>query len=269
MGGLPRIPARRQGAGIELAAGPATFIPLRFRSRAILLARVPASRIQLLESTPVRVRVSTRARRIALRIDESADTVELVLPKGVPLDAGVGFLEQQRAWLLSHLAEQPPRVPFSDGAEIPILGVPHRVVHLGPRWRGGTVIEGGEIRVGGEAPHVARRVRDALVALARRELSTRSRRLAAEIGRRVTRVTVRDTKTRWGSCAASGALAFSWRLILAPEPVLHYVVAHEVAHLVHLNHGVRFWRLVERLAPGSARHREWLHRNRARLLRYG
>jgi predicted metal-dependent hydrolase len=241
---------------------------LRLPRRAILLGKVP-SRIELFESTPVHVRVSTRARRIAVRIDESADAVELVIPKGVSLKAGLRFLDQQRGWLRSQLAEQPPRIPFADGAEIPILGALHRVCHQGPRWRGGTQIDAGEIRVGGEAPHVSRRVRDALVALARRELASRSRALAATVDRRVARVSVRDTKTRWGSCAASGALAFSWRLILAPEPVLDYVVAHEVAHLVHLNHGIRFWRLVERLAPGATRHRLWLHRNRARLLRYG
>jgi predicted metal-dependent hydrolase len=225
--------------------------------------------IVLFESTPIRVRVSPRARRIAVRIDESADAIELVVPRGVPLKSGLRFLDQQRGWLRSRLAEQPPRIPFVDGAEIPVMGLPHRVRHLGPCWRGGAAIADGAILVGGDAPHVARRVRDLLVALARRELATRSRRLAAAVERRVTRVTVRDTKTRWGSCAASGALAFSWRLVLAPEPVLDYVVAHEVAHLVHLNHGIRFWRLVERLAPGSARQRDWLHRNRARLLRYG
>src|SRR5438270_786943 len=82
------------------------------------------------------------------------------------------------------------------------------------------------------------------------------------------RRTVRDTRSRWGSCAAAGNLSFSWRLILAPEAVLDYVVAHEVAHLVHMNHGPRFWRLVETLAPDARRHRAWLARNRARLLRY-
>jgi predicted metal-dependent hydrolase len=244
---------------------------LRLPLHAILLGQVSETRIELFESTPirVRVRVSARARRIAVRIDESADAIELVVPKGISLKAGFTFLEQQRGWLRSQLAEQPPRIPFVDGAEIPVLGVPHRVRHLGSCWRGGAAIEDGSIIVGGDTPHVARRVRDLLIVTARRELGARARRLAGDIERRVTRVTVRDTKTRWGSCAASGALAFSWRLVLAPEPVLDYVVAHEVAHLVHLNHGLRFWRLVERLAPGSTPQRAWLRRNRARLLRYG
>ena len=80
---------------------------------------------------------------------------------------------------------------------------------------------------------------------------------------------MRDTRTRWGSCSASGNLCFSWRLVFAPEEVLDYVVAHEVAHLVHMNHGTRFWRLVEKLCPGAERQRVWLNRNRARLLRIG
>ena len=87
--------------------------------------------------------------------------------------------------------------------------------------------------------------------------------------RRRARVTLRDTRSRWGSCSARGNLSFSWRLIFAPEPVLDYVVAHEVAHLVEMNHGPRFWRLVESLAPGSAGARVWVKRHRTRLLSYG
>ena len=80
---------------------------------------------------------------------------------------------------------------------------------------------------------------------------------------------MRDTKSRWGSCSSKGNLSFSWRLIFAPEEVVDYVVAHEVAHLAEMNHGPRFWRLVETLMPGYARHRRWLDRHRAELLAYG
>jgi predicted metal-dependent hydrolase len=218
---------------------------------------------------PVKVRVSLRARRMSLRIDERAEAIELVLPPGVPVAKGMAFVERHRRWVATRLAAQPPHVPFADGGEVPVLGIPHRIRHLGVGWRQGTVFADGEILVGGEAAHVARRVRDALAERARQELARRSRALAESIGRKVTRVSVRDTKSRWGSCSAAGSLAFSWRLILAPERVLDYVVAHEVAHLVHLNHGVRFWRLVEKLAPGAATQREWLSANRVRLLRYG
>ncbi len=197
---------------------------------------------------PLRVRESARARRITLRIDAAAEAIELVLPKRVSLAAGLRFLDSRRDWVAANLAEMPERVVFADGAIVPVLGVPHRIRHLGERRPG---------------------IRIHLIALARQELSRRARALAARIDRRVTRISVRDTRSRWGSCSADGALAFSWRLILAPEAVLDYVVAHEVAHLAEMNHGPRFWRLVETLAPAAAGQRAWLSRNRARLLRYG
>jgi predicted metal-dependent hydrolase len=233
---------------------------------------VPPTVLALAErEVPLRVRQSVRARRITLRIDAAAESIELVLPKRVSLAAGLRFLESRRDWVAANLAEMPERIVFADGAIVPVLGTPHRIRHLGERSPGvrTVAIEAGEIRVVGAAPHVARRVRDHLIALARQELSRRARALAARIDRRVTRITVRDTKSRWGSCSASGALAFSWRLILAPEAVLDYVVAHEVAHLAEMNHGPRFWRLVETLTPDTAAQRSWLSRNRARLLRYG
>jgi predicted metal-dependent hydrolase len=123
--------------------------------------------------------------------------------------------------------------------------------------------------VRGEPEHLARRLRDHLVATARREFAHRARRLAFRIGKSVARVSVRDTKSRWGSCSGRANLSFSWRLIFAPESVVDYVVAHEVAHLAEMNHGPRFWRLVERLSPGSAVPREWLRRHRNRLFSYG
>lgn len=127
----------------------------------------------------------------------------------------------------------------------------------------------GEIRVRGDPAHAARRVRDHLVAIARRELTDRARRLAPQIGREVAQVNVRDTKSRWGSCSGQGNLSFSWRLILTPEAVLDYVVAHEVAHLAEMNYSPRFWRLVESLSPNSAVPRAWLKRHRSRLFSYG
>ena len=224
----------------------------------------PAGRV------PVRVRVSRRARRLALKIDAVGDAVELVLPPRTSVPRALNFLKINRGWLESRLAALPPRLAFEDGAKVPVLGVLHRIRHVarssgrGPVW-----IEGREIRVTGEDRHIARRVRDFLKEKAREELGRRARRLALQVDRKVARITVRDTTTRWGSCSANGNLAFSWRLIMAPEAVLHYVVAHEVAHLVEMNHGPRFWKLVDRLVPNVERQRDWLNRNRAWLLRIG
>jgi predicted metal-dependent hydrolase len=218
---------------------------------------------------PVSIRVSQRARRVVLRIDPVGRNVELVLPRGVSPNTGLRFLAAKREWIAARLQTLPQPVPFAEGAIVPILGVPHRIQRESSPSLPPVGIIDGEIRVHGDPAHLARRVRDHLVITAQAELAPRARRLAAQIGREVRRVSVRDTKSRWGSCSGRGNLSFSWRLILAPEPVLDYVVAHEVAHLVEMNHGPRFWQLVERLAPGSAGPRGWLKRHRSQLLSYG
>jgi predicted metal-dependent hydrolase len=218
---------------------------------------------------PVSIRISERARRVGLRIDSTERKVELILPRGVSERSGLRFLAAKRAWVTARLKALPQAMPFVEGAVVPLLGVPHRIRReLDPAAPPVKIVEG-EIRVRGEPAHFARRIRDHLVAMARAELAQRARRLAARIGRDVIRINVRDTRSRWGSCSGRGSLSFSWRLILAPEPVLEYVVAHEVAHLAEMNHGPRFWVLVESLAPGSAGPRAWLKRNRNRLLAYG
>jgi predicted metal-dependent hydrolase len=221
-------------------------------------------------AVPVRVSHHPRARRISLRIDPQGETVDLVLPPRSSLARALEFFETNRPWLERRLAALPPRTEFADGVDVPLLGVPHRIRHVRTsQGRGAVWVEGTEILVSGDKAHLARRVRDHLRERARRELSARARTFADAIAREVIRVSVRDTRTRWGSCSSSGSLCFSWRLVFAPEEVLDYVVAHEVAHLVHMNHGGRFWRLVEKISPGAGRQRLWLNRNRARLLRIG
>jgi predicted metal-dependent hydrolase len=218
---------------------------------------------------PVEIRVSERARRVGLRIDSAKRKVELILPRGVSERVGLRFLASKRAWVAARLEALPQPVPFVEGAVVPLLGVPHRIRReLDPAGPPVKIVDG-EIRVRGDPAHFGRRIRDHLVAAARTELAQRARQLAARIGRDVTRTNVRDTRSRWGSCSGQGSVSFSWRLILAPEPVLDYVVAHEVAHLVEMNHGPHFWALVESLAPGSAGPRAGLKRNRNRLLAYG
>lgn len=238
------------------------------------MAGAPSSLSLTLPSGEVRVRVrrSARARRIALKIDVDAEGVELILPERVPLSVGIDFMKTRTDWVAARYCALPPAIPFADGVEIPVLGVPHRIRHLdiGRQGRSAVIaVIGGEIRVAGAPPHVARRVRDHLTELVRQELASHVRHHTAMVGRRAGRITVRDTRSRWGSCAASGNLSFCWRLVFAPLPVLDYVVAHEVSHLVHMNHGAEFWRLVGQLAPGWESHRAWLRANRARLLRYG
>jgi predicted metal-dependent hydrolase len=218
---------------------------------------------------PLAIRINPRARRLLLRIDPTERKIELVLPNGVPAEHGLRFLEAQRGWIAARLDALPPAVPFNDGAVVPVFGVPHRIRREDDPGAPPVAVCDGEIRVRGEPAHIPRRVRDHLMRLARQELTQRARAYAARIGRPVARIAVRDTKSRWGSCSANGALSFSWRLIMAPEPVLDYVVAHEVAHLVEMNHGPRFWCLVRTMVPDPATPRAWLKRHRMRLFSYG
>lgn len=222
-------------------------------------------------AVPVRLRVSERATRVTLRIDGRGEAVELVLPRRTPLVSGLKFLDQNRKWVEARLKDLPPKIALADGVRVPILGVPHpiRQVRRGGPGRPPVWIEEGEIRVTGDAAHLPRRVRDFLHDLAKSELTRRARTLAARLDRKVARVTVRDMTSRWGSCSSAGALSFSWRLIFTPERVLNYLVAHEVAHLVVMNHGPRFWRLLETLSPGARFEQDWLRRHRTQLMRFG
>ena len=218
---------------------------------------------------PVAIRVSPRARRLQLRIDTADGGIELVLPRHVSADDGLRFLAAQRGWITARLAAMPRRVPFVEGAVVPVLGTPHRIRREFDPGAPVVAIVDGEIRVRGEPAHLGRRVRDHLIGLARREFALRARAYAAQLGRDVTRVGVRDPKSRWGSCSATGSLSFSWRLVFAPVAVIDYVVAHEVAHLAEMNHGPRFWRLVRTMTPDCTAPRAWLKRHRTRLFSYG
>jgi predicted metal-dependent hydrolase len=218
---------------------------------------------------PVAIRVNPRAHRLLLRIDGSARRVELVLPRGVAAERGLQFLDAQRGWIAARLASLPSAVPFAEGAVVPVFGLPHAIRRTTGAAAPSVAIADGEIRVKGDPAHLPRRVRDHLAHLAARELARRAREFAAQIDKPIARITVRDTRSRWGSCSSTGALSFSWRLVMAPDAIMDYVVAHEVAHLVEMNHGPRFWRLMRTLVPDTATPRAWLKRHHNLLFSYG
>lgn len=205
---------------------------------------------------------------MTLRVDAARGLVQVVVPPGIPEREVHRFVGRHADWVHARIAALPPPLPFTAGASVPVLGIDHVIRHV-PGLAGGTRHEDGAILVGGGPEHVARRVRDHLVATARGLLAGRARAKAGLIGARVAAVTVRDTRSRWGSCSAGGRLSFCWRLVLTPEAVLDYVVAHEVAHLKEMNHSDRFWTLCASLTPDVAAPRAWLKANGARLLRYG
>ena len=224
--------------------------------------------------------INPRARRIGLRLDPTRGLVVLTRPRGVSAKAAARFALEMRGWIEARLESLPPRIAFRDGVIVPYLGADHVIRHA-PEARRGVWREDGVIFVSGREEHISRRLTDWFKAEAKTRLTPMTRGMADSLGCKVARISVRDTRSRWGSCSADGKLSFSWRLILAPEAVLTYVAAHEVAHLRHLDHSRAFWRTVNEaltayikpeslenwVTPSSAR--EWLRRSGTALHTYG
>ncbi len=249
---------------------------MRGGSRALLRdGRTAIEAAQLLVDgrlVPVVLKRNSRARRIILRFDRAGTAIEITLPRRATREAALAFAEEHKGWIERRLKRAPPRVAFAAGSVIPLRGEMHLVCHrplqrgpVLPAWVGGQPV----LCVAGSEAHLARRVRDWLKAEARKDLAAACGRYASAMGVKFRKLTVRDQMSRWGSCSASGALAFSWRLILAPPHVLDYVAVHEVAHLVEMNHGPAFWKLVERHSPGCRAARSWLRQHGAGLHGYG
>lgn len=214
---------------------------------------------------PVLVRRSARARRLSLRLSQLDGRVTLTLPKRVAQREGEAFAREKEAWLRSHIAQQSVQVPVGLGANLPIEGIPHQIV----AGQGRRVVErGGQIAVPGDPERIGARLLGHLKARARDRLADASDHYAARLGAEYDRLTLRDTRSRWGSCSSSGGLMYSWRLILAPREVLDYVAAHEVAHLAEMNHSQAFWDIVEALYGDWRAPRRWLREEGAGLHRY-
>ena len=225
------------------------------------------------ETFRVILRRRPTARRMTLRVSTATRDIVLTLPERTGLDAAVRFADAHGGWIAARLARVPERVAFVPGALVPVRGIPHRIVHWS-NVRGTTSVTAGPqgepiIAVAGEAPHVPRRVKELLQREARRDLAAAVKGYAETLGVPARRITVRDTKSRWGSCSASGSLNFSWRLILAPPFVLDYLAAHEVAHLKEMNHSHRFWSTVHKLCPRTEDAERWLKRHGTELHKFG
>ena len=217
---------------------------------------------------PVAILRNKQARRIILRLDPATDGVRLTLPWYTPEAEALGFLDSQEAWLRRRFAKLPERVPFADGAVIPILGEDHEIRHA-PDAKGGVWLADKTVHVTGRAEHLSRRLNDWLRKEAKLRLTALAHEKAAMLGVSIGRVTVRDTRSRWGSCAHDGSLNFSWRMLLAPAFVFDFIVAHEVAHIIERNHGPNFHKLVDELTDEANRAEAWLAAFGAGLHRYG
>lgn len=223
--------------------------------------------IELAGNPPIAVtlRRSKRARRISLRMSGIDGRVTLTLPARVPEREGLAFLREKEDWLRGHLARQEAPVAIGPGAELPIEG---RLRLITPGAGRRVTLQEAALLVPGPEARIAPRALGFLKTLARERLAEASDRHARSLGQDYSRITLRDTRSRWGSCSSEGALSYSWRLILAPPEVLDYVAAHEVAHLQEMNHSRRFWALVTRLYGDWSAPRDWLRRHGTGLHRY-
>ena len=201
------------------------------------------------------LRRSARARRFSLRVSRLDARVTLSMPAHAPEADALAFAEGHRDWIRATLAQASPRVLVGPGAQIPVEG---RMLTLAEAAVRAPMVLGDRLLVPPGADRAALRAQAFLKLQARQRLQAASDHYAGLVGRRHAGISLRDTRSRWGSCAPDGGLMYSWRLIMAPPDVLDYVAVHEVAHLVEMNHSAAFWSVVARLMPGYAAHRRWL-----------
>lgn len=243
--------------GLKRRSKPARKRPARGRDIAVAGRRLPLT-----------ISENERAKRLTLRIEPGGKALRMSVPVGIADREIDSFLQRHHGWLAAKLAKMPKSSAVIEGGEISIRGIAHRIVRTG-KPRGVTAtgeIDGKPVLfVGGTREHLGRRTADFLKKLARTELEEAVARHAGALGRTVTAISMKDTRSRWGSCTAQGRLSFSWRIVMAPDHVIDYLAAHEVAHLEEMNHGPRFWSLCRRLCPHTDEAKSWLKRNGSAL----
>lgn len=214
---------------------------------------------------PIILRKSARAKRISLRISQLDGRVTLTLPNHVSEREGIAFAREKEVWLRGHLDRRGEDQGIALGASLPVEGV-ERLIVAGTARR--VVLATDTLHVSGSPEQVPARVQAFLKQMARDKLADASDYYAAALGQPYNRISLRDTRSRWGSCSSAGALMYSWRLILCPPAVLKYVAAHEVAHLAEMNHSSAFWDTVTRIHGPYSEPRNWLRKNGSGLHAY-
>jgi predicted metal-dependent hydrolase len=222
---------------------------------------------------PVVVRRTAQARRYTLKVKTATREAVLTMPLRGSLATAQDFADRYGGWLAQRFQKLPEMVEFQDGGTVPLRGVLHGIQHR-PLARGGVWTESGldgqpVIAVAGDPSFLPRRLKDFLRKEARKDVEAATRRHAAALGVTIKRIAIKDTTSRWGSCASDGSLSFSWRMVLAPPFVLDYLAAHEVAHRKEMNHSPRYWRVVASIYPDFERAEAWLKRHGAELHRWG
>lgn len=219
----------------------------------------------IIGGVPVTLRESARARRLRLTVDSRTGAVLLVLPRRASRRRALAWAAEQTEWIAARRAVVPAGRPFIPGGLVPYRGI-ERALDWSPERPRRILVEDRRLLAGGPEAGLSSRLSRWLKGEALTLLTEETRFYAAKAGVAVARIGVGDPRSRWGSCSSSGTIRYSWRLILAPDFVRRATVAHEVAHLVHLNHGSAFHALVETLFEGDPKEaRAWLRRHGATL----
>ena len=210
------------------------------------------------------LRQNSNSRRITLRISALDGKITITGPNYLDFAEFKKFAESKKSWLKSKRKSFEPPIFISEGIEIPVAGTHTKILFSEVREPKKV---GGILFVSKEKP-VSTQVKKYLKEIGRIHLAYICNEFAERLGSKIRKITLRDTRSRWGSCSNDANLMFSWRLVMAPEDVLAYVAAHEVAHLKHMNHSKDFWETVEYLFGPYKKERAWLKQNGPSLHRY-
>ena len=220
------------------------------------------------QSIKVQIKYNSRAKHNILRLDPRTDALIITVPKVLSPSKIRRLVEKNANWIVDKLSLLPPKTPFIDGQTFNLMGKNIIICH-DPDNLGGVKLNNETLMVSGKVEHISRRIKDWLKKYAHNILVHKVRNMAATLDASFGRISIRDNRSSWGSCSSQGNIAFSWRLIMAPEPVVDYVVAHEVAHLVYLNHSKDFWNTVGSLDANYQESKNWLRINGDLLQRVG
>lgn len=239
------------------------------RADSMPLADASHAEIETIDGRRVAIRlaVNPRARRVSVRICPTRREAIATAPSQRQLKRAIAFAAERAGWIAQELSRLPQGVTLLPGVRAPLRGVMHELAY--ERGRASPRIEeGAPPRLIAPAPDpdlFEPRLMRFFRAEARADLDRRVAVHAKTVGAAPSRIQVKELRSRWGSCTVDGALSFSWRVILAPPFVLDYLAAHEVAHLVEMNHSRRFWALVKKCLPDYELGRRWLHEHGSSL----
>lgn len=203
----------------------------------------------------IELRINARAKRYSLRISPHNQRPTLTLPKRHVMSDAIEFAHTQEPWLRKHLSKRPERLTLGFGGRIHIDGIEREIVSGQGRR---VIVDDTRILVPGPESRIGARIKASLKVIARDRFAELSSKYATAIDAQYSTLSIRDTKSRWGSCSTDGRLMYSWRLMMAPFSVQDYVAAHEVCHLHEMHHGPEFWALVARVYPNYQADRAWL-----------